>query len=491
MKTNRFTQNKIAKKLLLYFGGTLLFFSLIIGIIFTLLFRSHTLTIHKQEMKKQGDAIAASMAEYMEDTHKGMMWQRRYLQTLDDVIAGDVWLIDENDELITTDMHSSSGHMGGMMNDDSAPLNYKDLPENASQVIENALQGEASFNADFNTVLKAPALTLATPICSSNGKVLGVVLLHSPITTIASGTTSGLKILALSMLVGFILSTLVTYWLSHHFTNPLNKMNLTTKQLADGEYDVKTEISQKDEIGELAKSIDQLSMTLYDASLETEKLEQLRASFIANISHELKTPITVIRGFLESLQDGVITDPEEVASYHQQMFAEVLFLQRLVGDLLDLSKLQHYEFAIKKEAIDLKGLIQDVSRSLKPLLKDKEIQLMTSFEEAPPLLEGDYGRMRQLLMILLDNAVRYTPVSGVIRIVVHEEGLEIKDQGPGIPLEDQPYIFDRFYQARDESSKKGTGLGLAIAKEIVKRHGMDLTVYATSEGTTFSLKFHP
>ncbi|MGY3778066.1 sensor histidine kinase [Isobaculum melis] len=485
MKTINITHNKIAKKLLLYFGGTLLFFSFIIGVLFTLLFRSHTLTIHQQEMKKQGNAIAASMAEYMEDSHKGMMGQRRYLQTLDDVMTGDVWLIDKNHDLITADTHNS-GHMGGMMND-STPLNYQDLPENASQVIENALQGEASFNEEFNTILKTPALTFATPICSANGKILGVVLLHSPITNIASGTTAGLKILGLSMLIGLGLSTIVTYWLAHHFTHPLNKMNETTKQLADGKYDVKTQIAQNDEIGELAQSIDQLSMTLYDASLETEKLAQLRASFIANISHELKTPITVIRGFLESLQDGVVTNPKDVASYHQQMLAEVLFLQRLVGDLLDLSKLQHYEFAIKKEAIDIASLIQDLSRSLKPLLTTKQLQLLVSFEEEQPLVEGDYGRLRQLLMILLDNAVRYSPISGMIKIKLYQGALEIQDQGPGIPIADQPYIFDRFYKARDESNKKGTGLGLAIAKEIAKRHDMDLTVSATTEGTTFRL----
>lgn len=138
------------------------------------------------------------------------------------------------------------------------------------------------------------------------------------------------------------------YAFSWKFTKPLNKMRLVAEKMSEHDYTERCNIDQKDEIGQLAQTLDGLGERLLEADQASKKLEQLRRDFIANISHELRTPVTVIRGSLEALCDRIVTEPQEVEDYHRQMLAETLFLQRLINDLLDLSRLQNTDFRSKR-----------------------------------------------------------------------------------------------------------------------------------------------
>ena len=258
----------------------------------------------------------------------------------------------------------------------------------------------------------------------------------------------GVGILALSILAALVLSVVLSVFLAYIFTKPLNKMKNSTLLLAEGDYTVKTGVQQKDEIGELAGAIDVLSERLLIARTESNKLDKLRRDFVANISHELKTPVTVLRGSLEAICDEVVTDPEQVKSYHQQMLSESLYLQRLINDLLDLSKLQNADFTIEMQELNLCDILSDAIRSAGHLAQEKNIEIRKEFDMQSLAVTGDYGRLRQMFLIVLDNAVKFSPVGSVIQVLMNNGAISINDQGKGIAKENLPYIFDRFYKAK-------------------------------------------
>ena len=268
-------------------------------------------------------------------------------------------------------------------------------------------------------------------------------------------------------------------------------MNRAAIRLAAGEYTVKTDISQRDEIGTLAGNLDILAQRLDASSRESERMEQMRRDFVANVSHELKTPITVIRGSLEALRDGVITGAAQVEEYYDQMLAESKNLQRLVGDLLDLSRLQNADFQLEMGKLSLCDVVTDALRSAKSLAQQKGVELVVKNSVEDCCVWGDYGRLRQMIMIMIDNAIKFSPPKGHVYIAVSKDRditLSIRDEGKGIPREDLPYIFDRFYKTKSADNQTGTGLGLAIAKEIALRHNATLQAFSgAGRGSEFVL----
>lgn len=226
---------------------------------------------------------------------------------------------------------------------------------------------------------------------------------------------------------------------------------------------------------------------------EAEKLEQMRRDFIANVSHELRTPLTAIRGYNEALADGTAGDGKYREKYHKIIREEAVRLERLVNDLLDLSRLQSGKMEIEMEPLDLGGIIEGVVDKLRGEAEHKNILLTADYPENLPPVLGDGDRITQLLIIFVDNAMNYTPDGGEIRVVAGEEDewvrVDVADTGVGIPPEDLPLVWERFYKvdkARSRS-RSGTGLGLAIAKQVVELHGGKVDVESEpGKGSTFS-----
>lgn len=462
-------KNKIAWKLAFYFSVVLLLFSLIIGSLFTVMFRSYTINLQKNELETRAVTMAKALAKSTADTAAGSGMGNRqgnygfYLRFLNEIAMTDAWVVDENLELITGNQLAGTTYL------------YADLPQNAEAVVKEVFIGNTTFSEGFSSLLNTPTLTVGTPI-RSNGKIVGALLLHSPVEGINESVKQGYQILAVSMVAALILSGFLSILLAVTFSKPLQKMKNVAMQLASGDYTVKTEIQQKDEIGELAASIDILSERLETASHESEHLNQLRRDFIANISHELRTPITVIRGSLEALCDEVITEPTQVKAYHLQMWNESLFLQRLVNDLLDLSRLQNTDFQIDLQEVSLCEVLEDAVRSARQMAQAKQIQIELELKSELCVIHGDYGRLRQMFLIILDNAVKFSPKNGSVLVLQQDNTVSIRDHGIGIAEEELPYIFERFYQVQSEENKSGTGLGLAIAKQIAERHAIELSV---------------
>lgn len=456
--------NKIALKLSLSFALALIIFSIIISGVFLVLFKQYTVDLHKTQLQNYAQSLAQSLSTGRR--YNGMGYGA-HLYFSSEIMGYNVWIVDENMNVITP--RNMQHHK--MMH---ANYTFSELPPNASEVIREVFQDKTVFSEGFSDVLSQLTLTVGVPIKDANGKVWGAVLLHSPVEGTTDGIYQGLMILGISIILALIIVLALAILFSYFFTKPLTKMKSVAMQLAEGNYQAKCNIKQKDEVGELANVMDLLAGRLDEASKESLKLEQMRKDFVSNISHELRTPVTVIRGSLEALCDKIITDPKQIDEYHLQMLNEAKFLQRLVGDLLDLSRLQNPDFAIEKQELNLNDVISDVVRSARQIAKNKNININIDLENPNLKISGDYGRLRQMFLIILDNAIKFSFENNKVDVLVKNDTIIIRDYGIGINEKDLPHIFDRFYKTHGEHNKVGTGLGLAIAKQIAERHNIEL-----------------
>ncbi len=230
---------------------------------------------------------------------------------------------------------------------------------------------------------------------------------------------------------------------------------------------------------------------------EAEKLEQMRKDFVSDVSHELRTPLTAIRGYNEALADGTAEEQETRQKYHGIIREETERLERLVHDLLDLSRLQSGKISVEMVPLDLGAIIKSTVEKMRPSVSAKGINLDLSVEENLPYIIGNEDRLVQLIIILLDNASRYTKPLGEVAVNVagKDNGVievAVKDTGPGVPKEDIPFLFERFYKVDKSRTRTGAGmgLGLAIAKQIVEMHQGSIDVSSElGQGTVFSISF--
>ncbi|MBL6007717.1 PAS domain-containing protein [Bacillus halotolerans] len=227
---------------------------------------------------------------------------------------------------------------------------------------------------------------------------------------------------------------------------------------------------------------------------ETKKLEQMRKDFVANVSHELKTPITSIKGFTETLLDGAMEDKEALSEFLSIILKESKRLQSLVQDLLDLSKIEQQNFTLSIETFDAAKMLADIETLLKHKATERGISLQLNVPKDPLYVAGDPYRLKQVFLNLVNNALTYTPEKGSVAINVKpgetEIQIEVSDTGIGIQKEEIPRIFERFYRVDKDRSRNsgGTGLGLAIVKHLIEAHEGKIDV--TSEpgrGTMFTV----
>jgi signal transduction histidine kinase len=226
---------------------------------------------------------------------------------------------------------------------------------------------------------------------------------------------------------------------------------------------------------------------------QKEKLEQMRRDFISNVSHEFRTPLTVIRGNLESIIDGVI-DTQDINESCKTILNETSRLERMVKDLLDLSRLESGRFELNLQDIDVNSVVNDTIRGLKQILSNKNISIKKDLYDNIPPVSSDYDRLKQLLIIFLDNSIKFSEKNSEIEIKTSYENnfisLKVTDHGPGIPEGSIQYLGERFYKAdiSRASNVSGTGLGLSIAKNIVKILNGDFKIESSpGEGTTVTV----
>ena len=281
--------------------------------------------------------------------------------------------------------------------------------------------------------------------------------------------------------IGFLFAgvgLVVSYFLSGNITRPLRQLSQAAEKIRQGDLKQEVPVDTQDEVGQLAEVFNQMSAEL--AANESNRQE-----FLANIAHELKTPLAVLQGHLESMLDGVEEpEPEKLFSMQE----EVMRLTRLVGDLRDLSLAQVHRLELHLQPVDLDEKVERAADMLEPLLEEKRLHFVKNMTPSLPVRQLDPDRVNQILYNLITNAIRYTHPGTSILLKTEPAGdrvrLTIADEGPGIAPEDLPHVFEQFYRG-DKSRNRasgGSGIGLSLAKSFVEAQGGTITARNRKEG---------
>lgn len=330
---------------------------------------------------------------------------------------------------------------------------------------------------------RTPMLIVAFPLIFRN-RIEGAAIMSSPLHEIREALKKVYMFIWLSAVLAIAISTLIIYYLSQRIIiRPLYNINKIAREISSGEFEKRVTISSKDEIGELAESFNYMADAL-------QNLENMRRDFIANVSHELRSPITSIRGFIQGILDGTV--PEEKHKYYLTIVLnESKRLTRLISDILDLSRLESGEFSLKLETFDINELIRVNIIRFENEIEEKKLNVDVTLAGEELYVKGDRDRIGQVISNIVDNAIKFTGHEGEISINTAIEGkkviVSISDTGAGIPEDEMKFIWDRFHMAdKSRTNKKGTGLGLSIARQIINQHGEEIWVKSKEgEGTTF------
>jgi signal transduction histidine kinase len=282
------------------------------------------------------------------------------------------------------------------------------------------------------------------------------------------------SVIWISVLGAVVLSSVVAYYFSQKILiSPLSEINNAAKKLAKGEVEKRVYIDSDDEIGELANSFNIMAESL-------EKVDNVRREFISNVSHELRSPITSIKGFITGIVDGVI--PKDKENYYLNIVNdEVSRLSRLVNDLLDISTMESGKFKLKVAKLDINEIITLCTLNLEGKINEKTIRVEVIFNDSYEYCIGDRDRIIQVVTNLLENAIKYGDEGGRIQVETYAKGdfvyVSIFNSGPNIPKEDINKIWERFYKMdKARTNKISTGLGLSIVRLILSQHNQDIWV---------------
>ena len=296
-------------------------------------------------------------------------------------------------------------------------------------------------------------------------------------------STSINRFLLLGGSLAIVIALILTFVLARRMTSPIGALSKAARKLGRGDLSQRVQLQGKGEVAAMAQAFNTMAADL-------EHAEQLRRNLVADVAHELRTPLSNIQGYLEAIRDRVM---KPNAATIRSLNEEVALLSRLVNELQELSLAEAGELKLVYQAEDITKLIKQAVTPLQPKLAAKEISLSFDLPDNLPLVNIDWQRVNQVLHNLLENAVAYTHKGGTINVAAAKQGdwveVSVSDTGEGIPAEDLPNIFERFYRV-DKSRARvtgGSGLGLTIAKRLVEAHGGTITVQSKpGKGSRFS-----
>ena len=298
-------------------------------------------------------------------------------------------------------------------------------------------------------------------ICTSSMQVSGLV----------ENVTRTTVILALWI---FLVALIAIYLISEKITEPLKSMSKAAKSFAQGKFDVRVKVTGYDEVAQLAVAFNNMATSL-------EKNEELRKGFLANVAHDLRTPMTTIAGFVDGILDGTIP-PEQHEHYLGVISSEVRRLSRLVASLLDISRIQAGDRKFNKTAFDICEMGRQILIAQEQRIDEKKLEVEFYCAKDKMFVHADVDAMHQVLYNLCDNAIKFADEGGQLKISITEKDkkvtVSLRNSGKGIPPEDLPFVFDRFYKS-DRSrglDKSGVGLGLYIVKTIIDQHNEEIKV---------------
>ena len=331
---------------------------------------------------------------------------------------------------------------------------------------------------------KLPTYTVFVRL--GEGDKTSVLLIHSDISRWnESFRQLALWTLAICVVAAFVV-LFSSYYTSKRIINPFVDMNHIVQCYSKGDFSQRIPVQGKDEASQLGRSFNEMADQL-------KNLEVTRQSFVANVSHELRSPLTSMKGFLEAMMDGTIP-PEEHDHYIDIVLSETRRMTAMVNDLLDLARIESGIITVNYEVFDINELIRRTLITFEARISEKQMELDVRFANEQSFVYADSNQISQVLRNLIDNAIKYSPEGRTLLVSTYalrkEVYVTIRDTGVGIPAEDVPHIFDRFYKvekAHTPSPQVGSGLGLAIVKKIIEAHGQSITVKsARGKGTQFT-----
>jgi signal transduction histidine kinase len=353
--------------------------------------------------------------------------------------------------------------------------NHGDRPE-FIEAVEKGLGESTRFSHTLNYTMKYVAVRVA-----DGGEVIGVVRIAVPLAEVQLELNQLYRVAIIGVVAAICVAGAIAYVMARGISMPIRQMKEVADAVAKGQFDKRTSIRGEDELSELAQSLNAMSDELKLKIERLKYLDNVRTDFVANVSHELKTPLTSIRGFVETLEDGAIDDSNNARKFLAIIKKHAQRLGNIIDDLLRLSELESGG-GIEKAEFDLKGLIDEIVMGFGHSLAVKQQKLSVETTSGDFTIRGDRDRLEQVFVNLIDNAIKYTKEGGRITVQLSQTddsvNVTVEDNGIGIPKEDVERVFERFYRVDKAHSRElgGTGLGLSIAKHIVLVHNGEIRI---------------
>ena len=420
-----------------------------------------------EALYKEATLIANSYASDLYTNDISLDTVKKQLDAIDLFIDATIWIINPSGRLI-------------LSTDNPLDVSTEIVVENFDPTIAlGSYYTEGTFFDSFETEM----LSVFAPI-TTNYKVQGYVVIHTSMNELRASSESLLSISYIMLVILFLLSLIILFFITEFVYIPLKKITTATEQYASGNMHYELSVDSEDEIGYLAAALS------YMAS-EIAKNEDGQKKFIANVSHDFRSPLTSIKGYLEAMLDGTIP-PELHEKYLGIVLNETERLTKLTNSLLTLNNLNMRGMVLEKTVFDINHVIRTTATSFEGTLGKKRIsvELVLTGDTLP--VQADMGKIQQVLYNLLDNAIKFSHHDSTIKIETTEKHqkvfVSVKDSGIGIPKDSLKKIWDRFYKTdlSRGKDKKGTGLGLSITKEIIHAHNENINVISTEGvGTEF------
>lgn len=362
------------------------------------------------------------------------------------------------------------------------------LPTQTSLVLLNRA-GQELFRTGQPPLDPTPAGYMQLVVMDGT-QLLGVADLYdiSP----CAGTIYGTLALPASLLVQVVVGALIALVITRYMLRPLSSVRKAARQIAHGNLDFQILPSRVHEVADVAAAFEAMGDGLRASVTRQAQLEQDRRFFISAIAHDLRTPLFALRGYLEGLERGLATTPEKTAHYVQICQEKADALEHLIADLFAYSRLEYLEQTPHREPMDFAKLVNKAIDTVRPRAEASHIALLLDGPPSPCEVRADWALLERALGNLLDNALRYVPASGWIKITWRQENGNIRfvvaDSGPGIPTQELSHLFTPLYRSETSRNRQtgGAGLGLTIARRIMQAHGGDLTA---GNGTTGGAEF--
>ena len=337
------------------------------------------------------------------------------------------------------------------------------MPDELVRIMKEGLHFEREY---INPKTEEHFFFVGRPIIQ-NETFQGGILVFSSIDEIHDNMHDIRNWIIISIIGAIILALGFTFFVARRLSKPMIEMEKATRNIAKGNLNTQVQIYTKDEVGSLAQAIN-------DLSIELNNYRVNRSELLANISHELRTPISYLKGYAQLINSHEYRDTEELESYAKIIEKESDRLAKLIEELFELSKMEEGKISLYMQSIDVEDVIETAVQKVKLKASNKNVDLIFELNEELPCILSDGSRIEQILLNLLENAINYTEDGKIVLTAENKKNaliITVRDTGVGIPKEDLPFIFDRFHRVDKSRSREmgGTGLGLAIVAELVKQ----------------------